>query len=86
MGKAIGEILPYAVTAAITVSAIIGIILMLVTPKAKTNGTAFAAGYVLGFALVGTLVILLAGGKVTGRAAVRRRRPASSSWCSECCC
>ena len=63
MGKAIGEILPYAVTAAITVSAIIGIILMLVTPKAKTNGTAFAAGYVLGFALVGTLVILLAGGK-----------------------
>jgi threonine/homoserine/homoserine lactone efflux protein len=63
MGKAIGEILPYAVTAAITVSAIIGIILMLVTPKAKTNGPAFAVGYVLGFALVGTLVIVLAGGK-----------------------
>jgi hypothetical protein len=48
MGKAIGEIRPYAVAAAITVSAIIGIILMLVTPKAKTNGTAFAVGYVLG--------------------------------------
>ncbi len=63
MGKAIGEILPYAVAAAITVSAIIGIILMLVTPKAKTNGTAFAVGYVLGFALVGTIVIVLAGGK-----------------------
>ena len=52
MGKAIGEILPYAVAASITVSAIVGIILMLVTPKAKTNGTAFAVGYVLGFALV----------------------------------
>jgi threonine/homoserine/homoserine lactone efflux protein len=44
------------------VSAIIGIILMLVTPKAKTNGTAFAVGYVLGFALVGTIAIVLAGG------------------------
>jgi threonine/homoserine/homoserine lactone efflux protein len=63
MGKAIGEVLPYAVAASITVSAIIGIILMLVTPKAKTNGPAFAVGYVLGFALVGTLVIVLAGGK-----------------------
>ena len=62
MGKAIGEILPYAVAAAITVSAIVGIILMLVTPKAKTNGTAFAVGYVLGFALVGTIVLVLAGG------------------------
>ena len=63
MGKAIGEILPYAVAAAITVSAIVGIILMLVTPKANTNGTAFAVGYVLGFALVGTIAIVLAGGK-----------------------
>jgi threonine/homoserine/homoserine lactone efflux protein len=63
MGKAIGEILPYAVAASITVSAIIGIILMLVTPKAKANGPAFAVGYVLGFALVGTIVIALAGGK-----------------------
>lgn len=42
-------------------SAIVGIILMLVTPKAKTNGTAFAVGYVLGFALVGMIVIVLAG-------------------------
>ena len=63
MGKAIGEILPYAVAASITVSAIVGIILMLVTPKAKTNGTAFAVGYVLRFALVGTIVIVLAGGE-----------------------
>ena len=63
VGKAIGEILPYAVAASITVSAIVGIILMLVTPKAKTNGTAFAVGFVLGFALVGTIVIVFAGGK-----------------------
>jgi threonine/homoserine/homoserine lactone efflux protein len=62
MGKAIGEILPYAVAAAISGMAIVAIILMLVTPKAKTNGTAFAVGYVLGFALVGTIVLVLAGG------------------------
>ena len=63
MGKAIGEILPYAVAASISGIAIVAIILMLVTPKAKTNGTAFAAGYVLGFALVGTIVLVFAGGK-----------------------
>ena len=48
VGKAIGEILPYALGAAISVVPIIAIILMLVTPKAKTNGTSFAAGFVLG--------------------------------------
>ena len=63
MGKAIGEILPYALAAAISVAPIIAIILMLVTPKAKTNGTAFAVGYVLGFALIGTIVLLLSSGK-----------------------
>ena len=62
MGKAIGEILPYALGAAVSVIPIIAIILMLVTPKAKTNGTAFAVGYVLGFALIGTIVLVLAGG------------------------
>jgi threonine/homoserine/homoserine lactone efflux protein len=63
MGKAIGGILPYAVGASISGIAIIAIILLLVTPKAKTNGTAFAVGYVLGFALVGTIVLVFAGGK-----------------------
>lgn len=62
MGKAIGEILPYALGAAISVVPIIAIILMLVTPKAKTNGTAFAAGFVLGLAVISTLAVVLAGG------------------------
>jgi threonine/homoserine/homoserine lactone efflux protein len=62
VGKAIGEILPYALGAAISVVPIIAIILMLVTPKAKTNGTAFAAGFVLGLALISTLAVVLAGG------------------------
>lgn len=62
MGKAIGEILPYALGAAISVVPIIAIILMLVTPKAKTNGTAFAAGFVLGLAVICTVAVALAGG------------------------
>jgi threonine/homoserine/homoserine lactone efflux protein len=62
MGKAIGEILPYALGAAISVVPIIAIILMLVTPKAKTNGTGFAAGFVLGLAVICTVAVVLAGG------------------------
>jgi threonine/homoserine/homoserine lactone efflux protein len=62
VGKAIGEILPYALGAAISVVPIIAIILMLVTPKAKTNGTAFAAGFVLGLALICGVAVALAGG------------------------
>jgi threonine/homoserine/homoserine lactone efflux protein len=42
---------------------IIAIILMLVTPKAKTNDTAFAVGYVLGVRAHRTIVLVLAGGK-----------------------
>ena len=62
MGKAIGQILPYAAGAAISVVPIIAIILMLVTPKAKTNGTAFAAGFVFGLALICVVAVALAGG------------------------
>jgi threonine/homoserine/homoserine lactone efflux protein len=63
MGKAIGEVLPYAVGAAISIVPIIAIILVLVTPRAKPNGSAFAVGYVIGFALVGTIALVIAGGK-----------------------
>src|SRR5436305_13860196 len=62
MGKAIGEILPYALGAAISVIPIIAIILMLVTPKAKANGTSFAAGFVAGLARICIVAVGLAGG------------------------
>ncbi len=62
MGKAIGEILPYALGAAISVVPIIAIILMLVTPKAKANGTSFAGGFVLGLAVICVIAVALAGG------------------------
>ena len=62
MGKAIGEILPYALGAAISVVPIIAIILMLVTPKAKSNGMSFAAGFVFGLALICVVALALASG------------------------
>ncbi len=62
MGKAIGEILPYALGAAISVVPIIAIILMLVTPRARTNGASFALGFVLGLAVICTVAVALAGG------------------------
>jgi threonine/homoserine/homoserine lactone efflux protein len=62
VGKAIGEILPYALGAAISVVPIIAVILMLVTPKAKTNGASFAIGFVLGLAVICTVAVALAGG------------------------
>jgi Sap, sulfolipid-1-addressing protein len=61
MGKAIGEILPYALGAAISVVPIIAIILMFVTPKAQTNGTSFAAGFVVGLAVICVVAVALAG-------------------------
>lgn len=39
---------------------IIAVILMLVTPRARVNGPAFLAGWLLGLALVGTIVLLVA--------------------------
>lgn len=58
----LGDLLPSAVGVAISPVPIIAVILMLGTPKAKTNGPAFAVGWVVGLALVSTLVVVLAGG------------------------
>ncbi len=46
MGQAIGDLLPAAIGVAISPVPIIAIILMLGTPKARSNGPAFAAGWV----------------------------------------
>ena len=47
MGSVIGEILPLAVGVAISVTAIIAVILILFTPNARTNSVAFLFGWVL---------------------------------------
>jgi threonine/homoserine/homoserine lactone efflux protein len=59
LGQAIGTILPMAIGVAISVVPIIAIILMLITPKAKSNGPAFLIGWLLGLALVGIVVLVV---------------------------
>jgi len=62
MGQAIGQVLPLGVGVALSPVPIIAIVLMLATPKGRGNGPAFLAGWVIGIAGVGTLVLLVAGG------------------------
>jgi hypothetical protein len=61
MSTAIGEMLPLAIGIAISPVPIIAIILMLITPKARGNGLAFLGGWMLGLAIVGTIVLIVAG-------------------------
>ena len=56
MGEAIGEILPLALGVAISPVPIIAVILMLLSPRAGASSTAFTAGWVLGVAVVVTVV------------------------------
>jgi len=59
MGQAIGEILPLAVGVAVSPVPIIAVILMLFTPQARRNASAFAVGWVLALLIVGTIALLL---------------------------
>jgi threonine/homoserine/homoserine lactone efflux protein len=65
MGQAIGNILPLAIGVAISPVPIIAIVLMLGTPRARSTGPAFAAGWVAGLTIVGSIVLLLASGNAT---------------------
>lgn len=62
MGEAIGSLLPSAFGVALSPVPIIAVILMLGTPRAKSTGTAFAAGWIAGLVIVSTLVLALSGG------------------------
>ncbi|MCM2579321.1 GAP family protein [Streptomyces meridianus] len=62
MGEAIGQILSYGVGVALSPFPIIGVVLMLATPRARSNGPALVLGWVLGLSLVGTIVLLVSGG------------------------
>jgi len=61
MGAAIGQVLSMAVGVALSPVPIIAVILMLVTPRARANGPAFVAGWLVGLAVVGAVVLLVAG-------------------------
>ena len=60
MGQAIGDVLPLAIGVALSPVPIIAVILMLVTPRARANGPAFVVGWLIGLALVGALVLVVA--------------------------
>jgi threonine/homoserine/homoserine lactone efflux protein len=62
MGEAIGDLLPSAVGVALSPVPIIAVILMLGTPRARSNGTAFALGWVLGLVVVSVVAVLVASG------------------------
>jgi threonine/homoserine/homoserine lactone efflux protein len=62
MGQAIGNVLPVAVGVAISPIPIVAVVLMLATPRGKVNGPAFVLGWIVGLAIVGAIVLLVAGG------------------------
>ena len=61
MGDVIGEILSFAVGVAVSPVPIAAVIVMLFTPKAKTNGPAFMVGWTIGILVVGAIVLLIPG-------------------------
>lgn len=60
MGQAISGVLPEAIGVAISPVPIIAVVLLLATPKGKGNALAFLVGWLVGLALVGTIVLLVA--------------------------
>jgi threonine/homoserine/homoserine lactone efflux protein len=62
VGQAIGDFLPSAVGVAISPLPIVAVVLMLVTQRGRVNGPAFVAGWWIGLAVVGAIVLAVAGG------------------------
>ncbi|MCU1370613.1 MAG: hypothetical protein JWO77_1807 [Ilumatobacteraceae bacterium] len=59
--QVIGSFLPTAIGVAISPIPIIAVVLMLGTPRARTDGPAFAAGWIVGMVTVAAVVLLLTG-------------------------
>ncbi len=62
MKEAIGQLLPLGVGVAVSPVPIIAVVLMLATPRARANGPAFVVGWIVGLAIVGTIVLLVSSG------------------------
>jgi hypothetical protein len=60
VGEAIGQVLPLAVGVGLSPIPIIAVVVMLGTPRARVNGPAFMAGWLVGLTLVGVVVFLIA--------------------------
>ena len=65
MGEAIGQLLPFAVGVAISPMPIVAMVLMLITPKARSNGFSFIAGWLVGVAAAGAIALAILGPTTT---------------------
>ena len=61
MGQAIGSTLPLAVGVALSPVPIIAVVLMLTSRRARSNGQAFIIGWLIGLAVIGAIVLSVAG-------------------------
>lgn len=62
MSQALGQVLSFGVGVALSPVPITAVVIMLTTPKGRVNGPTFLAGWVLGLAVLGTIVLLAASG------------------------
>ena len=62
VADAIGRVLSLGIGVSLSPIPIIAVVLMLGTPRGRVNGPAFLLGWVLGLAIVGTIVLVAAGG------------------------
>jgi threonine/homoserine/homoserine lactone efflux protein len=62
MGQAIGQTLSFAVGVTISPLPIVGVILMLATPRGKINGISFLSGWIAGLAILGAVILLISSG------------------------
>ena len=60
MRQAIGNVLPLAIAAGLSPIPIIGVVLMLVTPRASGNSLMFVVGWLAGLAIVGVIGLTIA--------------------------
>ena len=61
MGAAIGQVLPLAVGVALSPVPIIAVALMLMSQRARLNGPLFVIGWLIGLAVIGVVVLAVAG-------------------------
>ena len=62
MNEAIGQVLSLGIGVTLSPVPIIAVVLMLATPRARSNGPAFLLGWLVGLSIVGIVVILVSDG------------------------
>jgi threonine/homoserine/homoserine lactone efflux protein len=62
VGQAIGQVIAFAAGVALSPTAVIGVVLLLATARARSVGPAFMLGWMLGLAIVGTVALAAASG------------------------